>query len=109
MHQEPWPAQPGTPIAPAGNSSFTIRFSPSATGVRNATVSIGNDSGENPFDFAISGTGTAATTEFRLIEIKPDLATGNVTLRWVGDGPQFQVEQGHPLAWLRGGGRPESG
>ena len=86
-------AQPGTPITPAGNSSFTIRFAPSATGVRNATVSIANDSGENPFDFAISGAGTGATTEFRLIEVKPDLATGNITLRWVGDGPQFQVEK----------------
>ena len=46
---------------PAGNSAtFTVTFDPSATGLRTATVSIGNDdSDENPYDFAIQGTGTA--------------------------------------------------
>jgi hypothetical protein len=29
----------------------------------------------------------------RILEIKPDLAAGNVTLRWEGTGPQFQVEK----------------
>src|SRR4029079_18000481 len=26
-----------------------------------------------------------------IIEVKPDLASGNITLRWEGDGAQFQV------------------
>jgi hypothetical protein len=29
----------------------------------------------------------------RIVEIKPDLAAGSITLRWEGDGPQFQVEK----------------
>ena len=50
---------PTTPIAAAGQTSFQITFSPSALGVRNATVTIpNNDSDENPYTFAISGTGT---------------------------------------------------
>ena len=31
------------------------------------------------------------TAELRILEIKPDLITGNITLSWEGDGPQFQV------------------
>ncbi|MCI0541873.1 MAG: DUF4082 domain-containing protein, partial [Verrucomicrobiales bacterium] len=29
----------------------------------------------------------------RIVEIKSDLTAGNITLRWEGDGPQFQVEK----------------
>lgn len=40
---------------------FAIQFNPSAPGLRTATVSIdNNDSDENPYDFAIQGTGTVA-------------------------------------------------
>ena len=51
---------PASPI-PAGNSAtFTVTFDPSATGLRTATVTIGNnDSDESSYDFAIQGTGTA--------------------------------------------------
>ncbi len=50
---------PSTPIAASGNTTFQITFNPSATGVRNATLSIANDdSDENPYNFSISGTGT---------------------------------------------------
>ncbi|MBB3122642.1 hypothetical protein FHS04_000130 [Mesoflavibacter sabulilitoris] len=49
---------PTTPIAPGGNTSFTIQFDPSATGVRTASVSFANDdTDENPFNFNIQGTG----------------------------------------------------
>ena len=50
---------PSTPIAAAGQTSFQITFNPSALGIRNALVTIANnDSDENPYTFAISGTGT---------------------------------------------------
>jgi hypothetical protein len=84
---------PATSIAPAGQSSFRIRFAPTAAGVRQATVSIENDSDESPFDFAISGTGAVATAQFRIVEIKADRVARNVTLTWEGDGPLFQVEK----------------
>ena len=46
----------------AGNSTtFEITFDPSNTGIRTATISIVNDdSDENPYNFNVQGTGTAA-------------------------------------------------
>ena len=53
----------GTPVAPGGGTTtFTITFDPSAAGLRSATISIANDdSDENPYDFAIQGTGTVSS------------------------------------------------
>ena len=52
-------AQPSTLLAPNGSTTFEITFAPTAEGQRTATVSIANnDSDENPYDFAIQGTGT---------------------------------------------------
>lgn len=46
------------PVTASGNTAFTITFDPSAAGTRTATVSIvSNDSDENPYNFAIQGTG----------------------------------------------------
>lgn len=54
---------PSTPIAPAGSTTFNITFDPSALGTRTATVSIANDdSDENPYTFAIQGTGVNSNT-----------------------------------------------
>lgn len=52
--------QPSSPV-PTGNFTiFAIQFNPSGLGLRTATVSIDNDdSDENPYNFAIQGTGTA--------------------------------------------------
>jgi hypothetical protein len=54
---------PTTPVAATnGTTTFQVTFDPSAAGLRTATISIANDdSDENPFDFAIQGTGTAPT------------------------------------------------
>ncbi|MFH0867089.1 MAG: choice-of-anchor D domain-containing protein, partial [Bacteroidota bacterium] len=48
---------PSTPVAPNnGSTTFTIRFTPSAAGVRNAEISIpNNDSNEDPYNFTITG------------------------------------------------------
>jgi hypothetical protein len=49
---------PAASIASGGSTTFTVSFSPGALGVGNATISfVNNDTNENPFDFAISGTG----------------------------------------------------
>ncbi|RYH72941.1 choice-of-anchor D domain-containing protein [Flavobacteriaceae bacterium 144Ye] len=49
---------PSPTIAAGNNTSFAIEFSPSALGLRTATVSIANnDSDENPYNFNIQGTG----------------------------------------------------
>ncbi len=53
-------AQPVSPVAAAGSTTFSITFDPSAVGLRTATISIDNDdSNENPYTFSIQGTGTA--------------------------------------------------
>jgi hypothetical protein len=85
--------QPNSPISPGGSSTFVVRFAPSQTGARNATVSINNDSDQSPYAFAITGVGIAAVTGPKIVEIKPNLATGDVTVRWEGQGSQFQVEK----------------
>ena len=48
-------------VSAGGTKTFVITFDPGATGSRSATVSIANDdSDENPYTFAIAGTGTSA-------------------------------------------------
>ncbi len=49
---------PISPVAVGSQTLFTIKFVPGGTGTRTAKVSIANnDSDENPYNFAISGTG----------------------------------------------------
>lgn len=51
-------AAPTSPIASGGSTTFTIRFDPSADGLRTATVSVENsDADENPYTFDIQGRG----------------------------------------------------
>jgi len=54
---------PSSTIAANGSTTFQVRFDPGASGTRTATISIpNNDSNENPYTFAIQGTGTASPT-----------------------------------------------
>ncbi len=49
-----------SPIAASGITTFTITFTPGNAGARTADISIANDdSDENPYNFTITGTGTA--------------------------------------------------
>ena len=51
---------PSSPIAAGDSTSFTVRFNPSVTGLRKATLSVANsDTDENPYNFTIQGTGTS--------------------------------------------------
>lgn len=55
--------QPTSPVTAGGSTTFTVRFTPSVVGARQATLSIANDdSNENPYTFAILGTGANAPT-----------------------------------------------
>ena len=48
---------PSNSIAGGGSTTFTIRFSPTTPGAKNATITIAsNDPDENPYRFNISGT-----------------------------------------------------
>ncbi|MDM7925864.1 MAG: choice-of-anchor D domain-containing protein [bacterium] len=53
--------QPSTPVAAGGSVTFTVEFDPSAIDLRTALVTIhNNDPDENPYTFAIQGTGTSS-------------------------------------------------
>ncbi|MCO6459577.1 MAG: choice-of-anchor D domain-containing protein [Pirellulaceae bacterium] len=54
---------PSATVGPASSTTFQIQFDPNTVGLSAATVSIANDdSNENPYNFAIQGTGTADAT-----------------------------------------------
>ena len=65
-------SQPTSPIAYAGGSTtFMIAFTPTSSGTKTATISIGNnDTDEDPYNFSIQGTGVAS---------KPTLKTSSVS------------------------------
>ena len=73
---------PTTPVASGGGTTtFTVRFTPSTTGLRTGTVSIANsDSDENPYNFDIQGTGTAPAPEMNVYYLSTpsgDVADGD--------------------------------
>jgi uncharacterized delta-60 repeat protein len=55
--------QPTSPVAAnTGTTTFQVTFDPSSAGLRTAILSIANnDADENPFDFAIQGTGIVSS------------------------------------------------
>lgn len=54
-------AAPSNSIAAAGSTTFNVTFTPTATGVRTATITINNnDSDEGVYDFSIQGTGAVS-------------------------------------------------
>jgi len=56
-------ASPVSPVLPGNSTTFQVTFDPSSAGLSAATVIIANnDADENPFDFAIQGTGVTTYT-----------------------------------------------
>ncbi|MGE3807337.1 MAG: choice-of-anchor D domain-containing protein, partial [Gemmataceae bacterium] len=77
---------PAATINPGGATTFKITFDPSIAGTHTATVSIANnDSDENPYNFAIRGTGIDTTP--------PTIAIGDPTadIARNGDSVSFTV------------------
>lgn len=58
--------QPTSPVSASGTTTFVVRFNPTSTGTKNASISIANNdagSGKNPYTFSITGTGVQAYTD----------------------------------------------
>ena len=73
-------ANPATPIAQAGSTTFTITFNPTVVGLRSATVSIANDDAdENPYTFDIQGTGTTTAAEINITGNGTTIVDGDTT------------------------------
>ncbi len=80
-------AQPASPIAGAGNTTFTVEFDPQAVGIRRATVSIANDDAdENPYTFELEGEGYINTPPVAVASATPNPAaiSQSVSLSGVG-------------------------
>ena len=49
-------ANPVAPVAPGGNTTFTVRFAPASPGAKTAALHLAsNDPDENPFDIILHG------------------------------------------------------
>ena len=71
--------QPAASVAAAGSTTFSVTFDPSAAGTRTATLTIANnDANENPYNFAIQGTGTTAP-EINLVGNAVSIVDGDTT------------------------------
>ena len=70
-----------TPVAAGGGTTaFKVAFDPTAVGLRTATVSIPNDdTDEDPFTFAIQGTGETAQVIFEAATTGASLVGPNAT------------------------------
>jgi len=72
--------QPISPVAAGGGTTvFQIRFAPTSTGLKTATILIyNNDSDENPYDFVIQGTG-ASVPEIEVLGNGQEIVDGDTT------------------------------
>ncbi len=59
--------QPSSPIARnGGTTTFDVKFAPTASGTRSASISIANnDEDENPYNFSIQGTGNTPEIDIK--------------------------------------------
>jgi len=84
-------AAPTSPVAAGGTTTFTIRFTPSAEGLRTATVTIANsDADENPYTFSIQGTGSTTMPEINITGNGVPIPSGDTT-PGLADGTNFGV------------------
>lgn len=66
-----------TSVAAGGSTTFSVSLSSSTAGSYSGKVSFANnDANENPFDFTVSGTVTAATPEIQVLSGTTDLVDG---------------------------------
>ncbi len=83
-------AQPATPVAPAGTTTFTVRFRPTAAGAKTAQVSIAcNDASENPYVLNLTGTGSVPAS--MIILTSPN------------GGENWMLGSGHSITWTSTG------
>ena len=73
-------AAPSNSIAASGSTTFNITLDPSADGLRSAYVYISNNDGdENPYTFAIQGTGFTPVPEMNITGNSITIADGDAT------------------------------
>jgi hypothetical protein len=63
-------SQPASSLAPDDGTTFTVKFDPGTAGTHTATVNIANNSSENPYDFAVRGTGITTSVPAPEIDVR---------------------------------------
>ncbi len=94
-------AQPASTVMPGGGTTFQVTFDPSMVGLREAMLSFSNnDPGENPYSFAVQGTGTLTAS------LPPPVVVNgaDVVVAFVGvPGRSYRVQYltgfREPFAW----------
>ncbi len=82
-------SQPSSSVASNGSTTFSVRFSPTAQGQRQATISIpNNDADENPYTFVVGGNGVPAQPEIRVRGYGSTISSGDTSPR-TSDGTDF--------------------
>lgn len=82
-------AFPNSTIGTGSNSTFTIKFDPSASGVRTAIVTIANnDSDENPYTFSIQGNGLG-------VNLTATVSPTDISCNGLSDGNAMVVAAGN--------------
>ncbi|MFH0796212.1 MAG: choice-of-anchor D domain-containing protein [Candidatus Omnitrophota bacterium] len=82
--------QPSSPVTSNSSTTFQVKFDPSASGIRTATISIAtNDNDENPYDFSIRGTGT--TTDPNIFVSPTSHNFGSVTVETSSTAKVFTI------------------
>ncbi len=101
---------PGSSTIAAGSSTtFTITFNPGSVGAKSATVSIANDdSNENPYTFALNGTGVTPEIDVKqgvtpIASVSGSYNFGNVVMGSGGLAVVFTVENNGSSALTMGG------
>ena len=100
---------PAASVASGGSTTFDVQFSPLAAGLRTATISIvNNDSsgGENPYTFALQGTGVVGPPLYTIYYENFDenngswtASTGSSTNWLYGTGLSSASESGEGSYW----------
>jgi hypothetical protein len=92
-------AIPAPIIAAGGSTTFSITFTPGATGLRSAMVSIANDdSDENPYNFNIQGTGYVVSPEIDITGLGISILDGDTTPSLTDDTDFGSSDIGVPVA-----------
>jgi len=90
------PLTPASPILAGMSAAFTITFTPTATGVQNATITINNnDCDEAVYDFAVTGTGACIPPSFSACPTGP-LTANTVTGTCAAPVNYTVTEAGNP-------------
>jgi hypothetical protein len=94
---------PAAPVSgPTGTTTFTVTFSPLATGARSAAIHIAsNDPDENPFTINVTGDGTTAYDQWALSKDLTGLAGSTADPAFDADPDKDGIRNG--LEWILGG------